>query len=130
MIYRVVRVNDSTVSGNVFYNDPLKAIEDFAKAGPVNDEVFSIIGDDLQAIVWSRQAEYLLYKQIGEEGWITFWDYEQIKNPNKVKRDLIKDEKYTHVILYDLQKQKLIFEAGNEYKRICETEKVDEYSDR
>ena len=114
MIYRVIRVNDSTVSGNVFYNDPLKAIEDFAKAGPVNDEVFSIIGDDLQAIVWSQQKEYLLYTQIGEEGWITFWDYEQIKNPNKVKRDLIKDEKYTHVILYDLQKQKLIFEVGNE----------------
>ena len=115
MIYRVIRVNGSTVSGNVFYNNPLKAIEDFAKAGPVNDEVFSIIGDDSQAIVWSRQAEYLLYKQIGEEeGWITFWYYEQIKNPNKVKRDLIKDEKYTHVILYDLQKQKLIFEVGNE----------------
>lgn len=113
MIYRVIRVNDSTISGNVFYNDPLKAIEDFAKAGPVNDEVFIIIGDDPQAIVWSWQAEYLLYKQI-EEGWITFWDYGQIKNPNKVKRDLIKDERYTHVILYDLQKQKLIFEVGNE----------------
>ena len=91
MIYRVIRVYGSTVSGNVFYNNPLKAIEDFAKAEPVNDEVFSIIGDDLQAIVWSQQKEYLLYKQIGEEGWITFWDYEQIKNPNKVKRDLIKD---------------------------------------
>ena len=114
MIYRVIRVNGSTVSGNVFYNNPLKAIEDFAKAEPVNDEVFSIIVDDLQAIVWSQQKEYLLYKQIGEEGWITFWDYEQIKNPNKVKRDLIKDEKYTHLILYDLQKQKLIFEVGNE----------------
>lgn len=114
MIYRVIRINDSTVSGNVFYNDPLKAIEDFAKAGPENDEVFSIIGNDLQAIVWSWQAECLLYKQIGEEGWITFWDCEQIKNPNKVKRDLMKDERYTHVILYDLQKQKLIFEVGNE----------------
>ena len=129
MIYRVIRVNGSTVSGNVFYNNPLKAIEDFAKAGPVNDEVFSIIGDDLQAIVWSQQKEYLLYKQIGEEGWITFWDYEQIKNPNKVKRDLIKDEKYTHLILYDLQKQKLIFEVGNEYKGVRETEKVDRHLD-
>lgn len=113
MIYRVIRVNGSTVSGNVFYNEPLKAIEDFAKAGPVNDEVFIIIDDDSQAVVWSWQAEYLLYKQI-EEGWITFWNYEQIKNPNKFKRDLIKDGRYTHVILYDLQKQKLIFEVGNE----------------
>ena len=60
MIYRVIRVNGSTVSGNVFYNEPLKAIEDFAKAGPVNDEVFIIIDDDSQAVVWSWQAEYLL----------------------------------------------------------------------
>jgi len=114
MIHRIIHINNSVISGNIYIDNPLKAIEDFAKAGPVNDEVLSIIGDDLTAVAWNWEAEYLVYKQIGEDGWITFWEYQQIKNPNKFKKGLIENGAYDHAILYDLQKQKLVWEIKEE----------------
>ena len=94
-----------------FFNKPVKAIEDFAKAGPVNDEVLLIISDEgnLSVLPWEWKMEYLLYKQCGGKGWVTLWDYDQIKDLDKFKEDILKEE-YDHVILYDVRNQKLALE--------------------